>query len=270
VIDILLVLLFAVLGTLLGVRVARVRSRAWVLGYLLPFGVIALLGVARWAGPADWLALAAWFAFGRARFLAIGVAVTMLLTTPLTRLKRAREKLAVAAVTAYLIAVYALAPLSVPLLYQDDYARLRTTFDRQGVCRQTTGYTCGPAAAVSALRALGLHGNEGELALLAHTIPASGTQGDLLSDALRRRYASQGLACAYRCFDTLAELTANGVSLAEFQYSAFDGHWVAVLGVENDKVVVADPSSGLLRMPHWLFEERWAHRGIVLSRSTGG
>ena len=51
---------------------------------------------------------------------------------------------------------------------------------------QSNGYNCGPAAAVTALRRLGLPAEEGELAILAHTSSAAGTSCDTLCTAIER------------------------------------------------------------------------------------
>lgn len=67
-------------------------------------------------------------------------------------------------------------------------------------CLQSNDYNCGPAAAVTALRKLGLPAEEGEIAILAHTSSATGTPPDVLARALQDRYEKEGLASHYRIF----------------------------------------------------------------------
>jgi hypothetical protein len=57
--------------------------------------------------------------------------------------------------------------------------------DGDGVCRQSSHYTCGPASAVTVLRKLGLPAEEGEIAILSHTSALTGTEPDVLAKAGR-------------------------------------------------------------------------------------
>jgi predicted double-glycine peptidase len=47
-------------------------------------------------------------------------------------------------------------PFLVPALIKERLSNLTTRLDSNGICYQSTDYTCGPAAAVTALRRLGL------------------------------------------------------------------------------------------------------------------
>ena len=82
----------------------------------------------------------------------------------------------------------------------------KTQIDRDGVCRQSTDYNCGPAAAVTALRRLGFPAEEGEIAVAAHTSSAMGTPPAILYDTLKGRYAQSGPGCEYRYFKDISEL----------------------------------------------------------------
>ena len=53
---------------------------------------------------------------------------------------------------------------------------------------------------------LGIRAEEGELAILAFSSPAFGTQPDSLCMALAERYNKNSLLCEYRSFESIAEL----------------------------------------------------------------
>ena len=72
---------------------------------------------------------------------------------------------------------YGLLPAALPLVVRPVLAVTKTHLDRQGVCRQSHAYTCGPAAAVTCLARLGVTAEEGQLAIDARTGPAVGTYG---------------------------------------------------------------------------------------------
>jgi len=137
-----------------------------------------------------------------------------------------------------------------------------------GVCLQTRTYTCGPAAAVTALRRLGFIAEEGEIAVLAGTNSITGTLPRSLDSALRGRYGREGLECRYRYFGSVAELKGRGVTLAIVKDAFLIDHCVAVLDVSEGMVLVGDPVLGKQLIPHEQFEQMWRFTGIVLDHES--
>lgn len=157
-------------------------------------------------------------------------------------------------------------PFLAPAFNRTFLAGLKTRLDPDGVCRQSSEYTCGPAAAVTALRKLGLPAEEGGLAILAHTSSLTGTEPDVLAKVLRKRYATNGLVAEYRAFKDLDELKKAGLTVAILKFNALQDHCVAILGVETNGIVVGDPLSGLSTISNEEFENKWQFVGIVLKR----
>jgi predicted double-glycine peptidase len=135
-----------------------------------------------------------------------------------------------------------------------------------GVCRQSTDYTCGPAAAVTGLARLGLKAGEGELALAAGTSAATGTPPDVLAQVLNERFAASGLRAELRRFRTLEELREAGLTLVVVRFGFLVDHWLTVLEVTDRDVVAGDPASGVVRLSHEEFQGRWRRIGVTLSR----
>jgi predicted double-glycine peptidase len=162
---------------------------------------------------------------------------------------------------------FSVLPFLVPALIKERLSNLQTKFDKNGVCRQTTGYTCGPAAAVTALGKLGLRADEGELAVLSYSSPVIGTLPSCLTSALRDRYSADGLNCQYRRFDSIDQLRNAGVTLVVVRDTFLLDHCIAVLDVSDDAIIVADPISGARLMPYKQFEKIWRFCGIVLQRN---
>jgi hypothetical protein len=119
--------------------------------------------------------------------------------------------------------------------------------DADGICLQSTDYTCGPAAAVTALRRLGFAAEEGEVAILARTALATGTPPDILADALRERYGQEGLVSEYRLFKTVGDLRGCGFVLAVIKFNWIMDHYVTVLDADDHDVTVGDPLSGVTK-----------------------
>ena len=257
----------ALVGIFLGRMFSSFRRPHWILGYFAPLLLIAMLVMVRCVNSLAFVPPFCWIAVGRVKFVVLALAVTMGLTTPLSRLPRRCEKVITCILMAVVVAWFSVSPFLVPALIKNHLANLKTRFDSNGFCFQTTDYTCAPAAAVTALRKLGLPASEGEIAILSHTSPAAGTLPGCLSSALQNRYGDDGLKCQYRHFDSLDQLKNTGITLAVVRDAFLSDHCVVVLEVSDRRVSVADPVFGKVSMSHEQFEKIWRFSGIVLKRN---
>ena len=262
------VILIAVFGVFAGRVCSRFRKTWWVLGYILPSVLIAMLAMVRFNNTLYFVSPFSWIAVGRIRYVVLSLAVSMGLTVPLSRLPYKFEKLIVCILMAGFVTWFSVLPFLVPALIKDRLSNLQTKFDINGICRQTTYYTCGPAAAVTALGKLGLRADEGELAVLSYSSPVTGTLPACLSSALQDRYSAEGLSCRYRSFDSIAQLKNAGITLALVRDAFMIDHCLAVLEISDDVVTVADPVTGTRLIPYEEFEKIWRFSGIVLQRNT--
>jgi len=260
------VVLIALSGAFLGRLSSRFHRPYWVLGYFIPAVLIAMLALVRFNLDLCFVRPFVWIATSRIRFVTLSLAVSMGLTVPLSRLPYKWEKLAVCVLMAGFVTWFSVFPFLVPALIRGRLANLQTRFDSNGICRQTTDYTCGPAAAVTALGRLGLAAEEGELAVLSHSSPVTGTLPACLSLALQDRYRADGLRCQYRRFDSVDQLRNAGITLAVVKDALLLDHCLAVLDVSDDAVTVADPVTGVRLMPRRQFTRIWRFSGIVLER----
>ena len=260
------VVLIALFGVFTGRAFSRFRRPYWVLGYILPSVLIAILAMVRFNSGLYFVPPFSWITVGRIRFVVLSLAVSMGLTVPLSRLPYKFEKLIVCLLMAGFVFWFSVLPFLVPALIKGRLSNLQTKFDENGVCRQTTSYTCGPAAAVTALGKLGLRADEGELAVLSYSSPVIGTLPACLTSAIQDRYSADGLSCQYRRFDSIDQLKNAGITLAVVRDTFLLDHCIAVLDVSDDAVIIADPITGTRLMPCKQFEKIWRFCGIVLQR----
>jgi hypothetical protein len=259
--------LFAVLGIALGFWFSRLKKPYWTFGYFLPLSLVFLYAFAIHM-PATWQTPPiSWLMLGRRKFAIIGFMTTMVLTTPLSRLPRKRDRGLVCILMAVIVLALSVWPFLAPAFNQNYLARLETRVDPNGICRQSNSYTCGPAAAVTALRRLGFPAEEGQIAIWSHTTSAVGTPPDILAQVLQNRYGKYGLVVELRAFKDVAELKKAGFTLAVIKYSFMVDHYVTVLEVTDSEVVVGDPLDGLGRMSHDEFRRKWRYAGIALWRA---
>lgn len=263
------VIFVALLGVLLGKLFSCFRKPYfWSWGYLVPFILIAMLVVTRFNHALPFVPPFSWVTAGRTRFIILAFAVTMGLTTPLSRLPRKFERITIGLMMAVVVVWFSVLPFLLPALIKDDLSNLETTVNSNGICFQSKAYTCGPAAAVTALRRLGLSASEGEIAVLSYTSPVAGTLPTCLSSALQDRYGAEGLKSQYRYFDSINQLRNAGITLAVISTGFMSSHCVAVLGVSDHIITIADPVVGRMLMSHEQFEKVWQFSGIVLKRES--
>jgi hypothetical protein len=262
----LVVVLVALLAFLVARWFSRLPRRYWLIGYVLPLSLILLYCVAIFEPELAVVPPISWTMIGRSRFVCFNVITTMLLSAPLTRLPHKRNRVVVCVLIAVLTAM-SVVPFLAPAFNRRYLVSLKTRLDGDGVCRQSSEYTCAPAAAVTALRKLGLPAEEGELAILAHTSSLTGTEPDVLAKVLQKHYRTNGLTVEYRAFKNLDELSNACPAVAVMAFNALQDHCVAILGLHTNGVLVADPLTGLGVVPAEEFERKWLFAGIVLKRA---
>lgn len=262
------VIMVALIGIYLGRTFSRLKGPYWTIGYFLSLGLLAILVMTIYNEELLFLPPFSWLTAGRVRFVVLCLAATMGLTTPLSRLSRKFEKVTISFIMVVVVTWFSVFPFLFPALIQNRLANLKTRINAEGICFQTTDYTCGPAAAVTALTKLGLPAHEGEIAVLSRTSPIAGTLPDCLYRAIQNRYGDYGLKCQYRHFDSVKQLKNADVVLAVVKQTFLLNHCVAILDVSDSTVTIADPALGRRSMSHEQFEKVWRFSGITMTRDT--
>src|SRR5579859_7012844 len=175
----------AVLAFLLGRLSSKLPKPYWVLGYLIPLTILLLYCLAVFEPEVAMVPPLSWMLVGRSKFVCFNFVTTMVLSAPLGRLPQKRNRVMVCLLIAVLT-LMSIVPFAAPAFNRTYLAHLKTRIDGDGVCRQSNDYTCGPAAAVTVLRKLGLPADEGEIAILSHTSSLTGTDPEVLAHALQK------------------------------------------------------------------------------------
>ena len=260
------VTLLAASGALAGRRLAQI-PRWWHLGYALPLLLITVISVPRWLPTAAVWPPFRWLMEGRLIFALMAPLCGLLLFTLRAHLKPAGQKRAVMAFTGVFVVYFSALPFLMPGFAYPALSRLKPHEDRFGVCMQQTPYTCGPASAVTMLRALGLDSDEGRLAILAHTNAFIGTTNGCLCAAIRE---DTGVACHTESFDSVAQLRGRTPCIAVVKFSMMNDHFVTVIGVTEGGVLIGDPVSGLRIDTPEQFAGIWRRTAIVADAADAG
>lgn len=259
---------FACAGALLGFAFSRLPKPYWLFGYLAPLVLILAYGGAVHYPRLSFIPPISWMMIGHKKFAVVGFIVAMILTTPLSRLPQKRDRTVVFVLMVVVAFVMSVWPFLAPILNHNQLEHLQTRIGADGICRQSTDYTCGPAAAVTALRRLGLPADEGKIAILSYTSSTTGTPPDILAEALQSEYRKDGLVAEFRTFKGISDLKQAGLTLAVMKFGFMVDHYVTVLQVTDSEIIVGDPLNGLRRMSYAEFLQKWRFVGIVLKRRT--
>lgn len=261
------ILLVAVTGLFIG-RWASHRSAGWRIGAMaLSFAIIILIFISRQSILWRWCPPLCPISAGRFRFVLLAFSVSLGLTAPLSQLHSVISRFATCLIMSVFITILITLPFMGPALAQEDLSMIPTRLDLNGVCRQSQSFTCGPAAAVTALEYFGFDAAEGALAVGARTSPVIGTSPWNLYRTLKDNYTSQGLECSFRHLGSLEAIPADSIALVVVRDAVLTDHCVAIMGYNDHTVTVADPMAGLVRIPRARFAQQWRNCGIILQRS---
>jgi len=258
------VILLAGFGIFLGRWFSRWRSRAWLVGYIVPLLLVVIIGIPRWSPRIELVPPFSWIMADRMEFAAIALVCTTLLTTSLSRLRQRRQRYAVFLFMVLFTVYFSVPPFLMPVFAYAHLSELETTIDQNGVCLQSNGYNCGPAAAVTVLRKIGVPAEEGELALRAHTTRFAGTPTDSLCAAIRSCYA---VPCRTIYCRSIHELKGKEPLIAVVKFGYMVDHYVAVLSVTETDVVLGDPLEGIRTCTHKEFEKEWRKCVIIFEKN---
>lgn len=257
----------AVTGVFLGRMASRTSTSARIFAMSIAFLVVGLILLARlsilWSSFPFLCPIAA----SRLRFILLAFAVSLGLTTPLSQLRSFISRFVTCTVMAAFLAILISFPFLGPVLIRSDLAKTQTRIDIDGVCRQSQPFTCGPAAAVTALNRFGLEATESWLAVQSRTSPVIGTSPWELYKTLKSNYTDEGLEFSFLHMDSIDQLPAEAILLAVVRDAPAADHCVAVLEVHENSITLADPMAGLIYMPRDSFSRLWRNCGILMQRS---
>lgn len=258
------VLLLAVSAMLLGTALGRCGKSSYAVGLGLAFALMGAVLVGRdIAIQSHWPALYVLTA-SRIRFVLLLLSAGVGFGALIEHQTRGRLRWLSCGFAALIIAALWIAPFVSVAAVQDQLSRLETVIDADSVCRQTTPFTCGAAAAVSGLLYFGAVGDEAALALTSRTSPLIGASVWDLYLAVRHASNQAGIQCTFSFFKHLSDVPVGSVLLAVMRDTGWNDHCVAVLDIQPTYLTVADPACGLRQMTWQSFQRAWRGCGILL------
>jgi len=134
----------------------------------------------------------------------------------------------------------------------------------EGVCVQSTGYTCAPACAVTLLKHFGIATTEKEMADLSHTGPG-GTETTPQVRAIAQKAKEKGLKVDIITTDWDGLKQLRTPFIVDVKWAPMIDHVLVVFKIKEDSVSVGDPLSG--RISDWnkeRFLNSWRGSAIII------
>lgn len=226
--------------------------------------VFALAGLCRVPDYADSPILFA-LAAGRAKLVLLAFIIPFGLASAMPYLPFRWERWVVVGLSGVTIYAFGVFPFLGSAMAASQFAGRPSYFNADGLCRQSTSFTCGPAAAATALRRLGITASESQLAILGRSCPFIGTADFELLRSIETVGAGR-IHCRYYPSDAELKLGENQVLLAILPQESVFNHCVAIIRITENDVVFADPAEGIITLPKAYFESIWSGKGILVSK----
>lgn len=249
-----------------GYKITRLKTSVWLICFCIAFLFVTAVILLHRIPVLAYHPLFRWLASAN-EFIVMAVCVPFTFAILIPRLRFRRQKIVIG-IFAALMTVYFVVPpfLDPALLYAD--MKDTDTWLEDDICLQTTPYTCGAASAVTALKCFGIDAEEKDMAFAAATSRTWGSPVYTLSKAIEKSYASRGIACEIKSFDTIAELVECCPVIVVVKYRPMVDHYITVLEVGDESVLVGDPLKGKAHLTHAEFSQKWRNVGIIVSANT--
>ena len=89
----------------------------------------------------------------------------------------------------------------------------------------------------------------------------------MLADAIEENFGDKGVRCEIKVFETTDDMKAHCPVIIIVHYKAMLDHFVTVLEVDSDTVLIGDPLNGKEHLSHKKFEDKWRQIGIVVQKN---
>lgn len=149
------------------------------------------------------------------------------------------------------------------VLHLDHWNQSKTLIDEDGVCRQSTQYSCGPAAVVTTLMRLGVEVSESEIAVASRANSFGGTQPmNLLLAIHSLNSPAHPIQARILTPRSTGNIPTSSPVVALVKHSQLNNHYICILGSYGDKLLIADPDRGAGLMSRSQFSE--IYLGLII------
>lgn len=255
-----LLIVFSYLGFLLGKRIARLKKIFWVLCTSFCIASIIFYILVNYY-PAVEFKLIPTFLAAFYEILNFIPSAMILIGIGFERVtERNKRALKLFGIFVFIVALFQTSCIFVGHTVREEEFRI----NEEGVCIQSTGYTCGAASAVTLLRHYEIYATELEMAKLSRTRPALGVRMASLARAIGEKVREKNLSV--ELFKTNWETLKNlrKPCIVDVDWALFVSHVIVLLETGDSKVKIADPLSGVVYWDKKRFLDKWLGSVIIV------
>jgi len=253
-------------STFLAYRIGGFSGHKWVLGFVIGATIIFVLNLPKFIPPIVNHGFYQLMLGNNLDAMLIGIAGIISVIPCLPKLSGGRTKLLIVMFLLVSLLRSSVLPAACFYFNKNELNNLSGRVDSNGVVIQTTGYTCGPAATATILKALGIRDTESGIALATGCNSYSGTRSLDLVNYINRQYGNK-LNAEYRYVDNVDYLRElNALYIVEVKASTFTDHFIAIMDINGNSITVGDPSMGRFETTTEAFSKEWRNKVIVISR----
>ncbi len=265
----LILVLFVHFVTLLvSIRLQKLPRKVWPAIYIVGLLLVIIINLFHYVPSLVNSAFFQFFTSYSKDLILLGVAAILTIIPSLPQLSRKTTKYLLVVFLTIVVLRSSVLPSACFLVNRNELINLKNNFDKDNVCRQSTNYTCGPAAVVTVLKALGIDDTEAQVAIQTRCNSYSGTRFQDLVAYINNNYNHKGISAEYKYTENLSELMKmKGYYIVDVKASLFMNHYIAILGFEDEDLIVGDPYYGKFRASKDIFSKSW-HKKVIVVRRT--
>ena len=240
--------------------------------YIIGFAILVILNLNKYAPSTLSHGIYNIFCYGRRDYVWMGVSGISVIVGCYTRIKGQRLKAFVLIFLSITLMRYSLLPFIHPMVAYTGYARSAHTVAsiiplRSDVFIQSTDYTCGPAALITALNHYGIPDTEENITMGTFANPYSGTQPEHIVNYVNSQHGGKLEAKFSNYVKDVDKLVQPGsIAITIIKSSLFYDHYVVILGENPDgDLMIGDPSLGKQKISRKDFFKTWRHQVITIN-----
>ena len=147
-----------------------------------------------------------------------------------------------------------------------DYDSLKGRITQDGCCMQSTGHTCGPAAAVTLLLHHKIPASEKEIARMCGSSPLTGTNEFVLCNVMNflAERSNSSVRFKMQAIDFEEIKRQSPPFLGVIRLNGMIAHWIMIKEVHDKELTIADPLCGVVKRQQADYKDTWLQRCIVI------
>lgn len=147
----------------------------------------------------------------------------------------------------FCVAILAFVSISFKKYKQVNFEVIERGFSKEGICMQSTGYTCGPTTIATLLYFHGIKASESEMAKLCFSHNYTGSHALTIIRGMRLKFPDPEYSIHYDYLSWENLIDKCKKAILEVYYNEKLDHVAVLLEIDDNGVVLGDPLFGIIK-----------------------